>query len=84
MSQIDRDASERRLVEESAAAAESLKHQATQLAQTVAQFRLDSSQVAAAPTPAAAAPRVKPRSVPAPQRVSAAPAGKGDGEWAAF
>jgi methyl-accepting chemotaxis protein len=41
------------LVEQSAAAAESLKDQAARLAQVVATFRLDSAQEVVAPTPAA-------------------------------
>ncbi|MES2956857.1 MAG: methyl-accepting chemotaxis protein [Pseudomonadota bacterium] len=76
------------LVEESAAAAESLKHQAAQLAQTVAQFRLgnESASPVQGAAVAGAKPRATPKIAPAGRRVAAAPAsaGKGDEDWAAF
>jgi len=66
------------LVEESAAAAESLKQQASTLAKAVGTFKLDAdaAPVPAAPMPAAAAPArvehkapvAKPKSVPAPAK----------------
>ena len=49
------------LVEESAAAAESLKHQAANLAQTVAVFKLSGNQQAFAPAERTAAPASKPK-----------------------
>ena len=86
------------LVEESAAAAESLKHQAHQLVQAVASFRLDSSvaQKALAPTPTsskkpATPPAHKPAvasnkpetSRAAPQPVVVAPMAHSE-SWATF
>jgi methyl-accepting chemotaxis protein len=88
------------LVEESAAAAESLKEQALRLAQVVGTFRLDdkAAPVAATPRPAVvAAPAARPiREVPAarahaPAAVAApaptpvkAPAPAGDDDWETF
>ena len=79
------------LVEESAAAAESLKHQAAQLAQTVAVFRLElvrgqSSVAVAAPAAGATARRVDvPTPVPKPAAPAAKPAATADEQdWTAF
>ena len=82
------------LVEESAAAAESLKHQAANLAQTVAVFKLSGNQQAFAPAPtytapAASKPKVAPRiaSKPAaaakPMVAQASTAGDSD-DWTSF
>ncbi|HEY8877603.1 MAG TPA: methyl-accepting chemotaxis protein [Roseateles sp.] len=77
------------LVEESAAAAESLRHQARQLAETVAVFKLDAAATVAAKP---AAPRPKPvvvaKAAPArPRPASLAPAAAttaADGDWTSF
>nr|WP_305800559.1 methyl-accepting chemotaxis protein [Shinella sp. XGS7] len=82
------------LVEESAAASESLKHQAARLLDSVASFRLDASHglrpalasaaPAARPAPRPAPPRPAPaasvKRAPAPARAPAAE----DGEWSSF
>jgi methyl-accepting chemotaxis protein len=85
------------LVEESAAAAESLKEQAQRLAQVVGTFRLDDKAPAPAPSPkpaaALAAPATRvhtpaPVSAPVPARPAPAPAKTpapaGDDEWETF
>ncbi|MEH0166789.1 methyl-accepting chemotaxis protein [Paucibacter sp. JuS9] len=77
------------LVEESAAAAESLKVQATQLVQAVAFFKLSHGQsgLPAAPAPRpAAAPRPAQRPAAATTQVTAARpvAATGGGEWSNF
>jgi methyl-accepting chemotaxis protein len=83
------------LVEESAAAAESLKHQAQQLVQAVANFKLGQSIAHEAPAraPVIAKPAAKPapaRPVAAPARrdkpavVRAVPQGAKDDDWATF
>jgi methyl-accepting chemotaxis protein len=60
------------LVEESAAAAESLKDQARRLAEVVQVFRLDPSSVPVMPPVAVSAPRPAPVAAPAPARAPAA------------
>jgi ABC-type lipoprotein release transport system permease subunit len=68
------------LVEESAAAAESLKAQANQLVEAVAVFRLGDAPVQRAH---AASPAVVKAAAPAPQRRTAASPETAD-DWAAF
>ena len=81
------------LVEQSAAAAESLREQAHRLAGVVSGFRIGGSSSAPVPAPAMARPApVAPR--PAPVRAAAAPApapaatstasAGGDGDWTSF
>ena len=78
------------LVEESSAAAESLKHQATQLGEVVARFRIDAA-AGTVPTRAAATPAAYPAARPAAssQRTAPRPVAKAkvtaeQGEWASF
>jgi len=61
------------LVEESAAAAESLKHQAQQLVQAVANFKLGQMHDTPAHAPAIVRAPAKPAQRPAPARTAAAP-----------
>ncbi|MCX2860822.1 methyl-accepting chemotaxis protein [Paucibacter sp. PLA-PC-4] len=84
------------LVEESAAASESLKHQAVRLLESVASFKLDGHQSrarpVAAPTPkaapahkAAAFKSATPRPAPKPAMSSKPhPAAAADGDWSSF
>jgi methyl-accepting chemotaxis protein len=75
------------LVEESSAAAESLKAQAAQLAQAVSFFTVDERrQTAAAPAPAPAAPRVTPapRAAAAARKAKPAAAAETPEDWAQF
>ena len=64
------------LVEESAAAASSLRAQAAQLVQEVAVFRVSGAQAAVPPAAAAAAPRMAPAAAPQMARPATAPAHK--------
>ncbi|MFG6461907.1 methyl-accepting chemotaxis protein [Roseateles sp. DXS20W] len=83
------------LVEESAAAAESLKHQAARLAEVVGQFKLDAGAPVPPAPPAArrvptapaapAAPRVAaPRPAPRPAAVAPVRASDEAGQWESF
>ncbi|MDR7333009.1 methyl-accepting chemotaxis protein [Roseateles asaccharophilus] len=86
------------LVEESAAAAESLRHQAAQLAETVSAFKLDATsaprpapKAAAKPKPAVTAkaaaparPRPALKTPLAPVAAPAAPAAAADDDWTSF
>jgi methyl-accepting chemotaxis protein len=84
------------LVEESAAASESLKHQAVRLLESVASFKLDGHQARArtpapAPKPSHAKPAAKtvfkpsaPARKPLPVKPASQPAAAADGDWSSF
>ncbi|HEX2012587.1 MAG TPA: methyl-accepting chemotaxis protein [Roseateles sp.] len=80
------------LVEQSAAASESLKHQAARLLDSVASFKLDASQqrraaagTASSPRPAPARVAPAPRAAPRATRLGTAPSTPAaDGDWSSF
>jgi methyl-accepting chemotaxis protein len=84
------------LVEESAAASESLKHQAARLLSSVASFKLDASHGARQVQTNAPAPKPRPAAAgagaarkpaaraPAPARTAPAAAPAADGDWSSF